>query len=141
MIKFKIKIVMEKWGKSEQNGFVLLMSSIVISAILVAVVLSLSFSGFYTRFNLLDGYNKEASLKLAEACGQMAVLKRIQNNSYAGNETLSVGSEHCKVRPVLTPGDIIIETTASVSGAFSNIRVNLDPPTLIITRWREVGSF
>ncbi|MDP3697532.1 MAG: hypothetical protein Q8R55_05975 [Candidatus Taylorbacteria bacterium] len=128
-------------NKDNQGGFVLLISSIIIASILTAVIFAVSFRGFFTRFNLLDSENKERSLALAEACANLAILKRFQDNTYAGNETLAVGSESCKVRPVLTPGDIIIETTASVSGSFSNIRVDLDPTTLTINRWREIKSF
>src|SRR3989344_7662148 len=127
-----------------QAGFVLLMSSIVISAILVAVVFSLSFSGFFTRFNLLDSYNKEASLALANACGDIAVLKFIQDNTYFGNETLPIGSDSCGVL-LISPGSYEIKTTARVpdnaGGAISNIVINLDTTTFAVTRWREVGSF
>lgn len=130
-----------KCGVKKQSGFVLLISSIIIAAILTAVIFAVSFRGFFTRFNLLDSESKERSLALAEACGQIAVLKRIQNSSYTGNETLLVASEHCKVRPVLSLVDIVIETTASVSGSFSNIRINLDPTALTINRWREVDNF
>lgn len=125
----------------QQRGFILLISAVIIAAVLTAVVFAVSFRGFYTRFDLLDNENKERSLALAEACGQLAVLKRVQNSSYAGNEALSVGSESCKVRPVLVPGDIVIETTASVSGAFSNVTIDLDPVTLNVKRWREVPEF
>ena len=124
---------------NKESGFILLMSSIVVSAILVAVVFSLSFSGFFTRFNLLDSYNKEASLNLAEACGEIAVLKRVQDNTYSGNETLFIGSEECGVRPIV---GLTIQTTATKGGAISNIVIDLDssiPPN--ITRWREVGNF
>ena len=128
--------------RTSQSGFILLMSSIVISVILVAVVFSVSFSGFFTRFNLLDSYNKEASLNLAQSCGDIAVLKRIQDDTYTGNEVLSIGSDECNIRPIPTTPPIIIETTATKGGAVSNIVIDLDsstPPN--ITRYREVGSF
>lgn len=127
--------------KQSQKGFVLLMSSIVISVILVAVVFSLSFGGFFTRFNLLDSYNKEASLALAEACANIAVLKHIQNNSYLGNETLSVGTDACQVLPFqIVSGETVIKTTAVKGGATTNVQVNLSPD-LEVVRWREVASF
>lgn len=133
---------MNKNLKNQESGFILLMSSIVISAILVAVVFSLSFSGFFTRFNLLDSYNKEASLNLAQSCGDIAVLKRIQDGAYAGNETLTVGSDSCQVLTFETSGsEIIIKTTATVHNAVSNIQINLNSSTLAVNRWREVGTF
>ena len=123
-----------------QDGFVLLMSSIVISAILVAVVFSLSFSGFFTRFNLLDSYNKEASLALVNACGDIAVLKFIQDDTYPGDKTLPVGGDSCDVL-FISPGSYEIKTTAVKNGAVSNIVINLNSMTLNVTRWREVGNF
>lgn len=131
----------DKIQKTKESGFVVLISTIILSAILMAVVFSVSFSGFFTRFNLLDSENKERSFSLANACANLAMLKRSQDNAYAGNETLSVGSEYCRVRPILVSGDVIIETTASVSSSFTNIRVNLDAGNLSVRRWREVGSF
>lgn len=122
---------------NKQSGFVMLMSSIIISAVLVAVVFSISFSGFFTRFNLLDSYNKEASLALAEACGNIAILKKVQNSSYAGGESLAIGSETCTVNPIT---GLEIKTTANKDGAISNILINLNS-SFVVTRWREVPSF
>jgi large exoprotein involved in heme utilization and adhesion len=124
--------------RSGQAGFVLLISSIVISVILVAVVFSISFSGFFTRFNLLDGYNKEASLELANACGEIAVLKLIQDNTYSGNETLDISSDSCTVL-LISPGSYEINTTADKGGAVSNVKINLDTSYNVI-RWREVAT-
>lgn len=126
----------------EQSGFILLMSSIVLSAVLVAVVFSLSFSGFFTRFNLLDSANKESSLGLAEACAQIAVLKKQQDMAYLGNETIMVGSESCQVLPIENLGsEVLIKTRAEDGGAISNIQINLNFANLEVLRWREVANF
>jgi hypothetical protein len=128
--------------RTKEKGFILLMSSIVVSAILVAVVFSLSFAGFFTRFNLLDSYNKETSLRLAQACSDIAVLKRIQNVSYHGDETIAIGSETCQILALeLSGSEKIIKTTANKGGAISNIQVNLDLATLLVNRRREVAQF
>lgn len=126
----------------KQDGFILLISSVVIAAVLTAVIFSVSFGGFFTRFNLLDSESKEKSLVLAEACGQIAVLKRIQNSSYVGNETLIIGNDTCQVLALESSGsEIIIKTKADVSHAVSNVQINLDSATLAVIRWREVGTF
>lgn len=125
---------------NQSSGFILLMTSIVISAILVAVVFSLSFSGFFIRFNLLDSYNKEASLNLANACGEIAVLELIKDSNYSGNKTYTISGDSCGVL-LISPSSFEIKTTAVKYGAVSNLVINLDPTTLAITRWREVGTF
>lgn len=128
--------------KNQQAGFVLLISTIIIAAVLTAVIFSVSFRGFYTRFNLFDSESKERSLALAEACGQIAVLKRIQSSSYTGNETLPVGTGSCQVLTIDSTGsDIIIRTKAEIDDAVSNIQINLNSTTLAVIRWREVPNF
>ena len=130
---------------TSQSGFAVLMSTIILSAIMLAVVFSLNFSGFFTRFNLRDSENKERSLAMAEACAQVAVLKINQEpTTYAGNETLSLSSNNCTIRPIPTASPIVyprvIQTTATDSGAVSNIVVDLDS-NLSVIRWREVDNF
>jgi len=129
---------------NKQDGFILLMSSIVISVILVAVVFSLSFGGFFTRFNLLDGYNKEASLALAQACGEIAVLKKVQDPFYSGNEVFTIGSQTCSILPVeiYDNGERAeIKTTADIGGAITNLQITYDCPNQIVKRRRELAAF
>lgn len=133
---------MRNAAKKSENGFVVLMSTIILSAVMLAVVFSLSTSGFFTRLNLLDSENKEASFALAEACGQIAVLKLHQNSSYTGNETITVEREVCRILAKETSGsEIIIKTKSTIGGAVSNVIINLDSITLAVNRWREAPKF
>jgi hypothetical protein len=136
--------MIKKLKNKREGGFILLMSSIVISVILVAIVFSISFGGFFTRFDLLDGYNKEASLGLAQACGEIAVLKKMQNPFYGGDESVVVGSDTCRILPIEIYDNgrrAEIKTTATINGALSNVQVTYDCPNRLVTRRRELASF
>lgn len=112
---------------TSESGYIALISSIIIAGVLMAVVFTLSFKSFMTRFNILDAEYKKRSFNYAEACVDTAILKVIENNSYAG-ETIAFGSEECIVTH---PSLYIIKAKSSVpkSGsnqAVSNIHVMLN---------------
>src|SRR5260221_6266642 len=85
---------------SKQKGFIALMSAIIISVLLLAITLSLSFSGYFTRFNIVDSESKERSSALGESCGDAAILKLISNKDYvltASDHAIPVGTDACNI--------------------------------------------
>ena len=115
---------------TKNQGYIALISTIVISLILLALTANMSTAGFYVRFNSLDSEYKRISLGLAESCVHAALLKLAKNNTYAppaGGEIVSVGSEACTINEVLTdlsdPTKKTVKTQADFSGAFSNMRI------------------
>jgi hypothetical protein len=117
------------------------MSSIIISAVLIAMVFTLSFSEFTSRFNLLDSSYKEASKALAESCADEALLKLENDITYAGNETITVASSTCAIRPIAPSTPRIVQTTATSTNAVTNIQVTVDPTNLSVLSWEEVPNF
>ena len=127
---------------SLESGFIALMSAIIVSAVILVVTVTLSYSSFFTRYNLLDSEFKDRSAALAEGCVDMALLKLAVDPSYSGNETVNIGSESCQIRPVLTSGsNKIIETQASFQNAFTNLRVTIDQNTFVVVSWAEIPHF
>ncbi len=55
-----------------QAGFVAITSAIVISVLLIIISATLSYSGFFARFNLLETEYKKESLAKAESCVDIA---------------------------------------------------------------------
>ena len=137
-------------GRGE-DGYLALITVIVISVILLAITFSLSFSGYLVRFNILSAESKERSRGLAEACLDLALLARANDPSYAGNVLLAVGAETCLVRPILedTPsaGQITIETQGIIStsnpnqSVYTDMRAIVDDLDLTIVSWEEVPNF
>ena len=79
----------------------------------------LSFSGFFSRFNILDAENKEISSGLAEACVDSAIVKIASDWSYApivGGESVPVGANNCNIVSVQISGasEEIIKTQAGM---------------------------
>src|SRR3989338_9629330 len=115
---------------TKNQGYIALISTIVISLILLALTANMSTAGFYVRFNSLDSEYKRISLGLAESCVHAALLKLAKNNTYAppsGGEIVSVGSEECTIVEVIPdsvdPTKKTVKTQADFSGAFSNMEI------------------
>ncbi len=132
---------------TNQDGYIALISSIIIAGVLMAVVFSLSFKSFMTRFNILDTEYKKRSFSYAEACADMAILKVIENSSYASG-SVAFGTEGCVVTVTGGPvGPFVIQAKSSVPGsginprkAVTNILVNLNPNFSVAGR-KEVPNF
>ena len=130
---------------SSQKGFIALMSAIIISAVLMIIVFSLSLSGFITRFSILNSEFKKRSFSLAEACANTALLKKIQDVSYAGNEMITINGNSCSILPITTSGSqYIIESKASVpstKGAVTNIKLIVNSGSFTVANWQECPTF
>ena len=125
-----------------QEGFVALISAIVISFLLMAIVFSLSFRGFFGRFNLLDSEFKERSIAVAEACGENALLRLAQDINYVGSENFDIGNDSCDVLAIdtgLSPR--VIQVTANINSAVTNIEIVVDESDFSVDSWEEVANF
>lgn len=119
-------------------GFIALMSVIIISATLLAIIVSANVIGFYGRVNVLDFEFKEQSAALAEACVNYAILKLAQDDSYAGDEIRPVGSDECKIYPI--GPNKIIETQGVYRNSYTNLRVTVDAADLHVVGWEEIAT-
>jgi len=127
---------------ADRDGFIALMSAITVSAVLMIITVTLSYSGFLARYNILSSEYKERSAALAEACVDLAILKLADDSGYAGNETISVGSDSCLIRPMTVSGSQkVIETQAIFQEAYTNLRVAVDDTTLAVASWEELANF
>ena len=124
------------------KGFIALMSSIIISIILLTLVVTVSASTFYARFDALGGETKRESLSLAESCMNMALLRLAQNPLYQpapSGDTIAVGSKNCIIDQALTtspgyPKTFSIKTHAGYLGTWSNAlaSVTVQDPTVSV---------
>jgi hypothetical protein len=85
------------------RGFIALMSSIIISAILLVVVVAASITGFTTRFNMLDAEAKQQSAALADACLDILMLRLVQGT---------------------TPNALVTEAACTISNAASPYKIS-----------------
>jgi hypothetical protein len=126
----------------KDSGYIALMSAIIISIVLITVVSSVSVSGFFGRFNILDSEYKEISSGLAEACVEIAIIKLANDNSYVGGEVFPVGAENCEIVSItLNPPDYTVKTQGIYNNAYTNLEVKLsNSGDFAITLWKEVSS-
>jgi len=123
--------------KSEK-GFIALMSAIVISILLLAITVSLGFSGYFTRFNILDSEDKERSVGLAEACGDTAILDLAQGTVPSTPSNITVnGSDHCTI---IQDTSSLIQTQACINKSTTNLQITVDS-NFTVTSWEELSNF
>lgn len=135
---------------SPNAGYIALVSAVIIAILLITISFALSFSGFFSRFNILDNEYKEQATGLAEACGETAILRLATDPAYNPvNEVVNVGSDSCLIKSLQKDspgtGQATIKTQGVVpqTGArrsFSNIQIVVDSTTFAIISWEEVNS-
>jgi hypothetical protein len=130
---------MYKNPKINNYGFVALMSVIIISAILLLIASTLSLSGFYSRYNILDSELKERSSALAEACIDQGLLLIANNTSHPATTTIKIGGGQCDLGPIVTGSSpVILMAQATSSNYFTTLRVLVSPASISIISWEEL---
>ena len=135
-----------KKNTENQKGLVALTSAIVVAVIIMAITLSLSYTGFSARFNVLDLGHKEKTLSSAEACANVASLKIVADGGYQGDENVPVGDLSCEILPVTKEnGEITIRTRAvfpenTPSSPVTNLVVVLEETSFETISWEEVPN-
>ena len=126
-----------------QKGYIALMSAVIISILLLAIALSLGFSGFFARFNILDSQSKEKSAALAEGCIDVAILEAVKE-IYSSNKIISVGTittDACKivssVKDFPIAGQTTIKTQAITNKSYTNLKVIINNANFEIISWEE----
>lgn len=126
------------------QGFVALISVLVISTILFSSVVILAQSHIVHRHMLLDFENKLQSEQLAEACVEIGKIF-IYNNSYITKDGLPyhgifpIKDMECSVHSIThidTKSEIITQGTFKES--VTTLRVEIDTQSNTITAWQEV---
>ncbi|MBU6501031.1 MAG: hypothetical protein KGJ89_02805 [Patescibacteria group bacterium] len=136
---------MRNRSQENQKGFIAVTSALVIAVLLLAVTLSLSFTGFFSRFNVLYLSYKEKSYSLAEACANTALLKRAIDGSYVGPETIYLGTDSCNILSIVKSGStqIIVKVSAqypqgAAERAYTDLVITADSSDMGIVTWSEV---
>lgn len=127
------------------SGYIALTSAVVISALLIGITFTLSFSGFFARFNLLDSELKQKSLALAEACADTALLRLATNQSYSpSNDVISINQDQCTI-VLIAPNvplanQATIKTQAVQKNVTTILEVMVNLNDLTIASWQEVPN-
>lgn len=81
---------------TKQKGSIALISTVIVSAILIILVLGISETQISTSYQYLNSASSKDLYYSAESCLEEAIFKTEENPSYAG-ETLDLGTESCTI--------------------------------------------
>lgn len=136
--RFRLKSEVGVSSTKAERGFIALISAVIITTVLLTFVVSVGASGFFTRFTILGSEFKEISQAVAEGCAHTAILKKSQDSSYGGNETIKIDGKDCNIENVTS-------SNAQVQGVYKNSYTNyvvqFNSSTFDIINWQEVGNF
>ncbi|OGY98056.1 MAG: hypothetical protein A2855_00945 [Candidatus Liptonbacteria bacterium RIFCSPHIGHO2_01_FULL_57_28] len=127
---------------NSRGGYIALMSAIIIAVVLMGLLTTLSFSGFFGRFNILYSEFKEYGLAVTEGCANAVMIELGRDPSYTGDETLTFGEDTCQVFLIDPPvsGEQIIQVQVIHQDTYSNLEVTVNPTTLAVVAFEEVPN-
>ncbi len=110
----------------KRNGYIALMTVLIMSLILAGMTANVASSGFYARMHILDAESAEAARAFARGCSDHAVAALIVDPSYRGDTTTTEDALTCYVLPVgLEARDTqTMRATIRVRAQTRNIYVN-----------------
>lgn len=110
---------------TKQSGFVALLSTIIIGAVLLTLTIEVGQRGFYTRFIVLGHEAKEQSRVIAEGCGNQALAMILHDLSSIGDVTTESGVGVCYIYPIEkkypTAEFVTIRVQGIVRGSVTNL--------------------
>ena len=133
-----------KRTSSKTNGFIALISILIVSSVLLVTTLSLAERGIAHRFFLLKDEQKSMSEQLAEACIHIARIKAYNDSGYTISvpESFPIGEETCSIHRVTQAGnETTVEANAQVGHTITNLRVVLNHTQGDFISWEEVPRF
>ncbi len=132
---------------NSQQGYIAIISAIVISIVLIGITFTLSFSGFFLRFNVLGTEYKKVSYALAEGCMNVAFVKLANNNSYTGNEEIvldTANNRKCRIISVIGSGGTrTVRTQAVYQNAYTDLEAiaSITSSNITANSWKECATF
>ncbi|MFA5051933.1 MAG: hypothetical protein WC544_02615 [Patescibacteria group bacterium] len=130
-----------KFPVRNQQGYIALIALIIISAVTLAIALSMSSLGITeTDTGLLRQQSAQAE-QAAYSCLNEAYIQLMRNGSYAGGTVLDVPPGTCTIVSVSTPvpADRIVTVSADVGGVQRQFigRVTVSAAGLTLVAWQE----
>ncbi|HDQ22546.1 MAG TPA: hypothetical protein ENN28_01075 [Candidatus Uhrbacteria bacterium] len=127
--------------KKQKNGYIALISLIIISAVVLLLVLAITFSSLTQKLSMVESNHAIRSYYLANACGHYALLKLQADESYGGNESLVIDGQSCQVEDIWGSGNEnrTVFASSELGLARKNIRIEISQlrPKTIIQSWEE----
>ena len=120
----------------KKNGYVSLISVIIIGAIVLAAVLSLTFISLQQSAGMIERTRTLRNYYLANACANEALVKLQKDSNYTGNETITIDDYSCSIENISGSGNSgrIIIASSQIVNQQKKIEIIIDqlrPKTII----------
>lgn len=126
---------------NDSNGFIALISILIVGAVGTSIVVSLVFLGIGSSKTALVVEMSNRALVFAENCAEEALLVIRDNNSFVGNESISFTGGSCSYNIENIGGEqrnIVVEGLAESVTRKVEIVVQEIKPKIIIISWEEI---
>jgi hypothetical protein len=111
------------------EGYIALMATIIIGAVLLVMSVGISKAGWYARFTILGTEAKEQSAALADGCANQALALLITDSTYVGDATTTLSIGSCYVFPIEVnaplPGVITLRVQGIVRDSYTNLEMEI----------------
>lgn len=129
--------------KTQQHGFIALISVLILSSVLLASTLSLAQFGIASRFFVLNLEQKAQSQKAAETCLEMMRIKVYNEPTYTKTTptVYNFGTIECIVRSATSSGaDSSVQVTGQSGDSITNLWAVINNQNGSTTNVIEKGS-
>ena len=139
---------MSEVTQENQQGYIALLSVIIIGVTLLSIIASESASGSQLQSVTLGTEFQEQARTLAESCANQALAKLLSDQNYRGDTTNATENGVCHIFPIilttLNSGMTTIKTQGIVRGYYTNLVLTTQVPVIcpptISTTWHEVPT-
>lgn len=131
--------------RSSRQGYILLITILIIGAIASAILSSLLLLGISANHVSLSVLQANQSLSIAQGCAEYGLLKLRQSPAYAGNEFVTVGANACEILPIggIGNNNRVLCVEGKVGDAVRRLEIAVSQvlPQTKIFSWQEVSVF
>jgi hypothetical protein len=126
-----------------KNGFVTLLTVLIIGAVGTAAAISVILLGVGSSRSSLALEQSGQAKTLANSCVE-AALEKIRESNYTGSNTITLGQGSCSYSVVSPgPGNFEIHSTGTVGTTIRKVKVLVDSvtPQIHVSSWEELADF
>lgn len=131
-------------NKKLKNGFVALISILIIGAVVLVISIGLSLRSISETDMSLSQQQANNALSLANLCAEQALMKLESVLNYSGSETLNIDGNSCSILAITGSGNTnrIVTTQSAVGGYTRKVKVVVSQisPIMQISSWNEVAD-
>ncbi|PWB39141.1 MAG: hypothetical protein C3F02_00790 [Parcubacteria group bacterium] len=139
MLRYRYKI----WYNINRNGYVTLLSVLVVSAVGIAIVTSMILLGLgSSRTSFADEQSNQAKA-LVNACAEEGLQQIRSSTAYTGSGNLSLGQGTCTYTVTSQGGSnrtIVASSTVGLIIRKSKVIINQITPLIQVVSWQEAGE-